>query len=248
MPYVQTGKSFITAEPSGSKTAYLSGINIHGLAVGGYCPLDCNPEAGQHGYTYNTRTGKTYSFDFPLKGAGTAAYGINDFGVIVGGYCQDSLVCPQGPSNPASHGFVDDHGVFTTLDFPNAQATSAFAINDSGTIVGYYLVNNTGPHAFLYENGAFTTIDPPGAVIAEALSVNNSGKVAGLFTGSPGSVHGFVYYRGKFTQVDKPGTNGTAVTGINDRSDLIGVWYPPIGFPIPFKAIPEKGPTSVQQP
>ncbi len=243
--YVQTGKTFTTAEPSGSKDSYLSGINVHGLAVGGYCPLGCNAETGQHGYTYDTRTGRTYSFDFPLKGAGTTAFGINDFGVIVGGYCPDSPVCPQGAFNPAGHGFVDDHGVFTTLDFPNAQGTSPFAINDSGTIVGYYDINNTGPHAFLYENGTFTTIDFPGSSYTLATSINNSGAVAGLFANSTG-LHGFVYRRGKFTQVDKPGATGTGVTGISDRDELVGVWFPTTGEEN-FKAIPEKGPTSGPQ-
>ncbi len=240
--YVQTAKAFITAEPSGSKDSYLSGINVHGLAVGGYCPLGCNPQTGQHGYTYNTRTGTVYSFDFPLKGAGTAAYGINDFGMIVGGYCPKSPVCPQGLFNPTAHGFVDDHGVFTTLDFPQAQDTSAIAINNSGVIVGYYVINATGPHAFLYENNTFTTIDFPGASYTLATSINNSGVVAGLFADASG-LHGFVYRKGKFTQVDKPGATGTAVSGIDDHDRLVGSWYPSTGFPPPFKAVPEKGPT-----
>ncbi len=239
--YVQSGKSFVTAEPKGSRAAYLSGINSHGVAVGGFCPLGCNPTTGQHGYTYSTRTGKIHSFDFPLKGAGTAAYGINDFGVIVGGYCQDSLVCPQGAFNPASHGFVDDHGVFTTLDFPNAQGTSPFAINDDVIIVGYYDINNTGPHAFMYENGTFTNIDVPGAATTQARAVNNHGDIAGWFSDATG-VHGFIYHKGKFTQIDKPGTNSTGVLGINDCGDLVGIWSPPIGFPEPFKAIPDDGP------
>ncbi len=245
--YIQTGKSFVTAEPKGSRTAYLSGVNSHGVAVGGFCPLGCNPRTGTHGYTYNIRTGKIHTFDFPLQGASTAAYGINDAGVIVGGYCPNSPVCPQGAFNPTTHGFVDDHGAFTTLDFPNAQATNPRAINDDGVIVGFYLINNTGPHAFVYEDGKFTNIDPPGAGDAEAEAVNNHGEVAGWFNDATGS-HGFIYRRGKFTQIDRPKTSATTVLGINDCGDLVGVWSPPIGFPIPFKAIPEKGPTSAEQP
>jgi probable HAF family extracellular repeat protein len=226
----------VNAEPSGSLDSYLSGINRHGLAVGGYCPQGCNPETGQHGYTYDSRSRKIRTIDFPLKGAATAAYGINDTGVIVGGYCPNSPVCPQGAFSPAAHGFVDAKGVFTTLDFPSAQDTSAFAINDAGTIVGFYIINNTGPHAFLYQNGTFTNIDFPGSGDTVATAINNLGVVAGIFSNSTG-VHGFIYFNGQFEQIDKPGATATQVTGINDRNELVGYWNPTIGIKN-FKAIP----------
>ncbi len=240
--YVQTGKQFRDAAPSNSKVSYLSGINSHGVAVGGFCPLGCNPETGQHGYTFNTKTGGIHVINFPMKGAGTAAYGINDNGIIVGGYCPGSVVCPQGAFNPTSHGFVDDHGTFTTLDFPNAQDTTARAINDDGVIVGFYVINATGPHAFMYENGMFTNIDFPGAAVTEATAVNNHGDIAGWFSDAAIGSHGFIYHKGKFTQIDKPGTTSTAVFGINDCDELVGFWYPSLGFPKPFQAVPDDGP------
>jgi probable HAF family extracellular repeat protein len=238
--YVQTGKSFVDAAPPGSITSYLTGINRHGMAVGGYCPKGCNPETGQLGYRYDVGSGKIHSISFPMKGAATTAYGINDSGVIVGGYCPNSPVCPQGQSNPASHGFVDTQGVFTTLDFPGAQDTSAFAVNNAGTVVGFYVINNTGPHAFLYQNGTFTNIDFPGSGYTIAFSINNLGAAAGLFSSSTG-LHGFTFYNGTFTQVDKPGATSTAVSGINDRGELVGIWYPTVGEEN-FKAIPVASP------
>jgi probable HAF family extracellular repeat protein len=238
--YVQTGASFVDAAPSGSITSYLTGINRQGVAVGGFCTTagGCNPEAGEHGYIYYSKSGKTHTIDFPLQGASTVPYGINDSGVIVGGYCPGSISCPQGLSNPANHGFVDNHGVFTTLDFPNAQATSAFAINKVGTIVGFYIINNIGPHAFLYQNGVFTTIDFPGSGYTVATSINNLGVVAGGFGNSTGA-HGFIYYNGNFSQIDNPNATATAVTGINDHNDLVGIWYPTLGLQN-FKAFPVK--------
>jgi probable HAF family extracellular repeat protein len=238
--YIQTGTSFADAAPPGSITSYLTGINRHGIAVGGYCPKGCNPVTGQLGYRYDSGTGKMRTISFPMNGASTTAYGINDSDVIVGGYCPNSPVCPQGQSNPASHGFIDTGGVFTTLDFPGAQATSAFSINNAGTIVGFYIINNTGPHAFLYQNGTFTNIDFPGSGDTVATAVNNSGVAAGLFGNSTG-VHGFTYSNGTFTQIDKPGATATQVTGINDRNEVVGYWYPTIGFEN-FKAIPVASP------
>ena len=241
--YIQTATSFITAEPSGSLESYLSGINSYGTAVGGYCPQGCNPETGQHGYTYDLKTGKIEVIDFPVTGAATAAYGINDSGVIVGGYCPKAVVCPQGAFSPASDGFMDNNGTFTTIDFPGAQDTTAFAINNSGAIVGYYIINNTGPHSFLYQNGRFTNIDYPGSNFTLALAINKFGVVAGYFTTTSGALHGFTYSKGIFSQIDRPNSpGGTAVTSINDLNDLVGVWYPLTGFGQTFKAIPVTGP------
>jgi probable HAF family extracellular repeat protein len=236
--YVQTGAKFVDAAPAGSCTSYLSGINEDGIAVGGYCSITggCNPEVGERGYAYDSRNGKIITIMFPLAGAATTAYGINGRRVIVGGYCPNNNVCPSGLFNPASHGFVYENGSYTTLDFPGAQATSAFAINDAGTVVGYYLINNTGPHAFLYKNGTFSTIDFPGSGYTVATSINSIGAVAGLFSGSTG-VHGFIYYGGNFTQIDKPGAIATGISAINDHNDLVGIWYPTYGFKN-FKAFP----------
>jgi len=237
--YVEAGASFVDADPDGSTTSYLTSVNRYGVAAGGYCKRGCNEEAGEHGYTYDIKTGKTTVIDFPLTGAATTAYGINDFGVVVGGYCPDATSCPQGAFNPASDGFVDTNGAFTTLNYPKAQATSPCAINDAGTIVGFYLINNTGPHGFLYQKSQFTTLDFPGAGYTIATGINNSGVVAGLFSSSTG-VHGFTYYDGAFTQIDKPGATSTAVANINDHNDLVGTWNPAFGTQN-FKAVPVAG-------
>jgi probable HAF family extracellular repeat protein len=225
--YVQKGTSFVNAAPLGSTSSYLSGINRLGVGAGGYCTTKggCNPEAGEHGYTFDSRSGRVRGINFPMSGAATTAYGINDFGVVVGGYCPNAVSCPQGLFSPASDGFIEDKGVFATLDFPGAQATSACAINNAGTIVGFYVINNTGPHAFLYQNGSFISIDFPGSGYTIATSINNLGAVAGLFSSSTG-LHGFIYYNGSFTQIDRPNATGTGLTGINDRNELVGTWYP----------------------
>ena len=78
---------------------------------------------------------------------------------IVGGYCPpNSPNCPNGVFLPPIHGYLDDHGAFTTLDYPGAEVTGASVINNAGTIVGTYDIDLTGPHAFLYQNGVYTNI------------------------------------------------------------------------------------------
>ena len=82
--YIQTGSAFLRAEPAGVTASYLSGINKIGLAVGAYCPQNCNPLTGQSAYTYDLTTGTITAINFPGIGTTTAAYGINDLGQVVG--------------------------------------------------------------------------------------------------------------------------------------------------------------------
>ena len=59
---------------------------------------------------------------------GTIAAGINDKGQIVGSY----------NNSTGAHGFLYDHGVYTTLDDPLGTLTGAVGISDEGQIVGAY--------------------------------------------------------------------------------------------------------------
>ena len=78
----------------------------------------------------------------------TNAISVNDFGVVVGSYTDTQGV---------SHGFIDQGGVFTTVDDPQAgtasgQGTVAFAINNRGIIVGIYVDSSGTTHGFELDN------------------------------------------------------------------------------------------------
>ncbi len=237
--YVQTGASFRSVEPLSTRrsTSYLNAINRRDVAVGGYCAPGCNPTSAQHGYTYNYATGAITTIDYPGTGISTAAYGINDKGQIVGGYCLN-FVCPGGAANPTNHGFVDNNGVFTTIDYPGAQLTEVSGINNAGVMVGIYVIHDTGPHAYIYQNGVFSNIDYPNSSFALARSINEQGVVAGLFSDLSGASHGFLWLNGKFTQIDVPGAAATGIYGINDEDLIIGGWTPFIGFDNNFRGVP----------
>jgi probable HAF family extracellular repeat protein len=180
--YVERDRQFQNLFPPGSKSLYVSGINRHGVVVGGYCPNGCNPNTGQHGFIYSHGTYAQIDYPSGQSGTTTTAFGINDQGQIVRGYClPPNPACPTSEFNPADHGFLDDNGSFTQLDYPGAQQTQASAVNDAGVVVGIYSANNTGPHAFLYQNGVYTNIDAPGANITYVGSINNLGVAAGNY-------------------------------------------------------------------
>ncbi len=239
--YIQSGNTFVTAQPTGSVGSYLFSINRSGLAAGGYCSsgaIVCGSLSGNHGYTFNAHTGAITTIDYP--GAGTTiAYGINDTGMVVGGYCVQGVEgCPLDLFLGSSHGFMDNNGVFTQLDFPGADETTAFGINNAGMIVGTYEQGLSIVHAFIYENGAYTDINFPGANWSEAWGVNDLGVVVGRFQDANFNVDGFMYYKGQFAQINVEPGHSTAVAGVNDHNDLVGTWTDNTGHNAKYKGIP----------
>jgi hypothetical protein len=63
------------------------------------------------------------------------------------------------------------NGTFTAIDFPGAPSTLAWGINNSGDIVGSYMLGNIS-HGFRLSGGQFVTIDYPGAIHTSAANVS----------------------------------------------------------------------------
>jgi uncharacterized membrane protein len=68
----------------------------------------------------------------------TQALGINLNGQIVGAY--------YDPVAQKEHGFLLSKGKYTSIDYPNAEGTYAYGINDNAQIVGYWW--GTGGHGY----------------------------------------------------------------------------------------------------
>jgi len=232
--YIETGGTFITAQPIGSIDSYLFSINANGIAVGSFCPPGsqgfCTGLFAAHGYAYDVATGAATLIDYPGAKT-TAAFGINDSGVIVGGFCV------LGPAGCApKHAFRDDNGVFTQLDFPGGEKTTAFGINNAGTIVGTYTIGSI-THGFIYQNGTYTDLSYPGAYETFATGINNAGVVVGNYEPTYPLVFGFMYYNGQWAQISVGPSGYTGISGINDRNDIVGTWttidaiHPIVGVP-----------------
>src|SRR6516225_9568299 len=88
--------------------------------------------------------GKYTTIDVPGATA-TNAISINDFGMVVGSYTDTQGV---------SHGFIDRHAVFTTVNDPHAgtasgQGTSVNGLNNFGVLDGTYIDGNGVNHGFI---------------------------------------------------------------------------------------------------
>ena len=168
----------------------LIGVNDHNIAVGFYNDASGN----SHGYTYDINTGKfSANIDDPnaLKAGSTVTAAINDKGDIVGFYTD------TGPTNGGAviHGFLDNHGVFTTVDAPGATTTELLGLNDHGIAVGFDIVNGV-THGIIYntKKGTFITLDAPNAVSTTFNGINDKGDIVGFYSdaATPSNTHGLL--------------------------------------------------------
>ena len=158
----------------------LIGVNDLNIAVGFYNDASGN----SHGYTYDINTGKfSANIDDP-SGVSTVTAAINNNGDIAGFYTD---------AGNSIHGFLDNHGVFTTVDAPGATTTELLGLNDQGIAVGFDIVNNM-MHGIIYntKTGAFTTLDGPNAVSTTFNGINDKGDIVGFYSDAAGNTHGLL--------------------------------------------------------
>jgi uncharacterized membrane protein len=119
---------------------------------------------------------------------------------------------------------------FTTVTVTGASSVVAAAINDSGTVAGFFASPAGATEGFvLRPSGQMSVLDFPSATMTRALGVNDAGEVVGdyrLGTGAAARTHGFTWtQRGGFTTIDGPdGAVDTTISGVNNAGELVG-WY-----------------------
>lgn len=145
---------------------------------------------------------------------------INSNGQIVGVY---------DTTSGASHAFLDDHGVFTIIDFPGAVATVPTRLTPGGQIItGFYIDSSGVQHGYRDDDGVFSTIDVPGATNTAALGITPGGQtIIGFYVDSSGVNHGFLDEQGVFTTLDVPfsGATGTQLVAINPSGHIVGTYF-----------------------
>ena len=132
-----TGSNYRRILPPGATIptgVFVNGISDNGRAVG---------------YDYAQWMRSNINFSFDQKGfheihipnaPGALVYGINSTGTaIVGSYEPAGLA-----------GFVYQNRVLVPLSFPGSISTTAFGVNPSGSVVGYYIDSNLVTHGFLW--------------------------------------------------------------------------------------------------
>jgi probable HAF family extracellular repeat protein len=188
--------------------SYAMGINSAGVIVG------TNYVDGQpHGVIWNGGIGN--SPGATDLGAGIYATGINDPGVVVGG---------------DGHAFVLADGVYQDLGvLAGGNWSSAYGINNSGTVVGYGDVASGNFGAFVWNpQSGMLQLGTFGGLNSYATGLNNSGEVIGYASLSSGYEHAFSAVGAVMTDLGTLGGSSFAY-GINDSGEIVGYSWPITG-------------------
>ncbi len=149
--------------------------------------------------------------DFQEEGRNMFVQDASDQGPVVG-FAHDG-----GGTGP---GFIYDKGTFTNISKPGTATTYFSGTTEMGTTVGY----GAGSF-FTVRRGALSPLQVPSGYINFGISdINNLSEFAGTCQDGNG-IHGFVMRNGTVTTIDFPGADATEVHGLNDRGDVVGVYY-----------------------
>jgi hypothetical protein len=122
---------------------------------------------------------------------------------------------------------------FTTINFPGASDTFAYAINDSGAVVGYYTGAGCSQAScgFIEVKGKFTTIECALENATDPFDISNKGEVVGTYS-YYGGVHGFIWEANSACAdvVDPSGSTSTEAWGVNDSAKIAGFYGTYGGF------------------
>jgi YVTN family beta-propeller protein len=182
--------SFTTTDFPGATGSQFTGINSSGVLVGVYSLGDPTTNI-----SFIDAHGVFTSLEDPSAAPmQTAALAINS-GNFISGFFTD----PGGND----HGFVrPPNAQFDNFDFPIADFTDAFQINDLGQVVGQYATNFPN-HGFVLSGAThlsgmpspcqFLSFDYPDSQASGARGINRAGQIAGIFRvrGNPAR-HGFL--------------------------------------------------------
>ncbi|MFZ5572853.1 MAG: choice-of-anchor U domain-containing protein [Thermodesulfobacteriota bacterium] len=158
---------------TGGTESYAYGINNSGLVVG-----------------YSNKTGSSSTFYLFTWDSSNPANPLVDRGVIIGERLKNLGINTAGQigghylaSSPNSHGFFYNGALTDIGVLPGDNRSLAFAINDSGRVVGYSLPSN---HGILWDGtGGLVDFSAPflgGEDRCFAYSINNSGQIVGAKT------------------------------------------------------------------
>ena len=119
--------------------------------------------------------------------------------------------------------------IFTSIDYPEATATSAFGINARGDVVGFYRDSANRQHGFVLDRRGFRSVDFPLAALTDARGISADGEVVGAYR-NPGeplvNLHGYRLTReGEYRPVDVPGHTSTIAQRIAPDGTIYGCYH-----------------------
>ena len=103
------------------------------------------------------------------------------------------------------------------------SSSTAYGINNQGTIVGISNTPGGAQHAFSYQNGVMSDLGTLGGSFSTAHSINDAGTIVG-WANLPGDnvYHAFSCQNGVMKDLGTLGGDSSYATGINDQGMIVG--------------------------
>jgi len=213
--FITTGDHIVTVDVPGAYATGVQSVNDKGTAVGWWQQSLGHGNYLSHGFVRSPAGVITTIDDSSAgpKGYTEGVYGINDDGVLVGSFVD---------SKGVEHGFIDQHGRFTTVDNPkyapsSHSGTELWAINDLGVIDGLGYSYPTAVKGFTVSRPAsstqysyFTGVGDKGSYKSDGgtwpSGMNDWGAVVGHSNGweGYGVFVGWEWFHGKMITISDP--------------------------------------------
>jgi hypothetical protein len=98
-------------------------------------------------------------------------------------HCFTAVLCLLTPLLSLAQDFArEKHAHLLHFEVPGSKATYPLAINEGGTVTGYYITKSGATSGFVREDdGHITTFDVPGSALTEPVSINTAGDITGYY-------------------------------------------------------------------
>ena len=206
-----------------SKQTQVTGLNNRGVTVGFWSKTNKASQVNDN-IGFWARNHHFHSVRFPTRNNSTPRVnqllGVNDHKIAVGFYVNKA-------GNSRAYEFNIRTGRFTRAHVPGSTSTVASAINNKGSVAGFFTDSHGVTRGFfLRHTGRLFILTAPGASMTTPFGVSKSGEVVGAFATSGGASHGFTWTRQHgFRTVDDPhGIGTTTINGVNKFGVLVGFY------------------------
>ena len=152
-------------------------------------------------------------------------FGVNNAGDMVGEYFALGI--------PAT-GFLDRHGVITTIASPEPAAVRTIPkdINNRGHIAGFYSTTFDRSIGFILRGSQFDKIEIAGMRFVTILGMNDNDQVVGWVVqlgDDPFLRRGILWSQGQITPIAVPGALTTEPDGIGNDGTIVGTYTKLVG-------------------